>query len=26
LRNRIADLIALLMKQARPHDDVEVAA
>ena len=26
LRNRLADLIALLMKQPRPHDDVEVAA
>jgi acetyl-CoA carboxylase carboxyl transferase subunit beta len=26
LRDRLADLIALLMKQPRPHDDVEVAA
>jgi acetyl-CoA carboxylase carboxyl transferase subunit beta len=26
LRNRLADLLALLMKQPRPHDDVEVAA
>jgi acetyl-CoA carboxylase carboxyl transferase subunit beta len=26
LRDRIADLLALLMKQPRPQDDVEVAA
>jgi acetyl-CoA carboxylase carboxyl transferase subunit beta len=26
LRDRIADLLALLMKQARPADDIEAAA
>jgi acetyl-CoA carboxylase carboxyl transferase subunit beta len=26
LRNRVADLLALLMKQPRPADEVEVAA